>query len=56
MYKNPSLSNKRMKLLDIEKTLANYENGTDTSIGQSNYSYLKEQLEKIKSIVGEEIV
>lgn len=56
MYKNPSLSIKRMKLLDIEKTLANYENGTDTSIGQSNYSYLKKQLEKIKSIVGEEIV
>ena len=56
MYKNPSLSIKRMKLLDIEKTLSNYENGTDTSIGQSNYSYLKEQLEKIKSIVGEEIV
>ena len=56
MYKNPSLSIKRMKLLDIEKTLSNYENGTDTSIGQSNYSYLKEQLEKTKSIVGEEIV
>lgn len=53
MYKNPSLSIKKMKVLDIEKTIANYENGTDTSIGQSNYSFLKKQLEKIKNIVGE---
>lgn len=53
MYKNPSLSVKKMKVLDIEKTIANYENGTDTSIGQSNYSFLKKQLEKIKNIVGE---
>lgn len=53
MYKNPSLSIRRMKLLDINKTIENYENGVDTSIGQSNYNYLKQQLEKIKSIVGE---
>ena len=53
MYKNPSLSIKRMKVLDIEKTISNYENGTDTSIGQSNYTFLKKQLEKIKNIVGE---
>lgn len=56
MYKNSSLSIKKMKLLDIEKTLSNYESGLDTSIGQNTYSYLKEQLEKIKNIVGEEIV
>lgn len=51
MYKNPSLSIKRMKLLDIEKTILNYESGTDTSIGQKNYTYLKQQLQKIKNIV-----
>lgn len=53
MYKNPSLSIKRMKVLDIEKTISNYENGKDTSIGQTNYNFLKKQLEKIKNIVGE---
>ena len=42
-----------MKVLDIEKTISNFENGTDTSIGQSNYTFLKKQLEKIKNIVGE---
>lgn len=54
MYKNPTLSIKKMKLLDIEKTISNYEDGTDTSIGQSTYNDLKIQLEKIKSIVGPE--
>ncbi len=53
MYKNPSLSLKKMKVLDIEKTISNYENGTDTSIGQTTYNYLKKQLDIIKSIVGE---
>lgn len=53
MYKNPSLSIKRMKVLDIENTISDYENRIDTSIGQTNYNYLKKQLEKIKNIVGE---
>ena len=53
MYKNSSLSIKKMKLLDIEKTIENYDNGIDTSIGQTNYNYLKKQLEKIKNIVGQ---
>lgn len=55
MYKNPSLSIKKMKIIDIEKTIASYEDGTDTSIGQSLYNTLTTQLQKIKSIVGEEI-
>lgn len=55
MYKNPSLSIKKMKVLDIEKTIENYELGADTSIGQSTYTYLKNQLEKIQKIVGLEI-
>lgn len=53
MYKNPSLSIRKMKLLDINKTIENYDNETNTSIGQTNYTFLKKQLEKIKSIVGE---
>lgn len=54
MYKDKSLSIKKMKLLDIEKTLKNYESGIDTSIDQTNYNYLQSQLEKIRTIVGKE--
>ena len=55
MYKGAPGKLRRMKVLDIEKSIANYENGTDTSIGQSTYNDLKIQLEKIKTIVGPEI-
>ena len=47
MYKNPNLSIRKMKVLDIEKTISNYENGTDTSIGQSTYNLLQNELKKI---------
>ena len=46
MYKGAPGKLRRMKVLDIEKSIANYENGTDTSIGQSTYNDLKAQLEK----------
>lgn len=55
MYKGASSKLKRMKVLDIEQSIRDYENGIDTSIGQSTYQDLKVQLEKIKSIVGNEI-
>ncbi len=55
MYKGTSSTLRRMKVLDIEQTLSDYENGIDTSIGQSTYNDLKKQLEKIKNIVGNEI-
>ena len=54
MYKASTSNLRRMKLLDIEKCIENYESGTDTSIGQSTYQNLKTQLEKITSIVGPE--
>ena len=47
MYKNPNLSIRKMKVLDIEKTISNYGNGTDTSIGQSTYNLLQNELKKI---------
>ena len=53
MYKNLNLKTKRMKVLDIEKTLSNYENNTDNSIDLNTYNLLKTQLEKINSIVGD---
>lgn len=42
----------RYKILDIRKTIANYENGTDTSIGATTYKTLKAELAKIESIMG----
>lgn len=54
MYKGASSQLRRMKLLDIEETITNYESGIDTSIGQTTYQNLKVQLEKIKNIVGPE--
>lgn len=58
MYKNTSIPLKSMKLLDITKTISDYElaiaNGTQPSISQTLYDNLKVQLEKINSIVGPE--
>ena len=55
MYKGASSKLKRMKVLDIEQSISDYENGIDTSIGQATYQDLKKQLERIKKIVGDEI-
>lgn len=54
MYKNASSSLRKMKVLDIEKLITDYEAGIDTSIDQSTYANLKIQLDKIKNIVGPE--
>lgn len=54
-YKKASSGTKDYTLLDVEKSIANYENGTDKSIGSSLYNTLKSELTKIKSHVGEEI-
>lgn len=55
MYKGSTSKLKRMKLLDIEKSISDYENSSSTSMSQSTYNDLKKQLEKIKKIVGDEI-
>jgi len=55
MYKNPNVSTHKFKLLDIEKTIARFDAGLDTSIGNAKYEDLKVQLKKIKNIVGDEI-
>lgn len=56
MYKSSKLSKKKYKILDIEKVLSNYENGQDMSIEQATYTTLKNELNKIKSILGENII
>lgn len=55
MYKNTNVSTHKFKILDIEKTIYEYETGANTAIGSTIYNNLKIQLEKIKSILGEEI-
>ena len=55
MYKNSAVSTHKFKLLDIEKTVANYESGYDTSLSSVTDNNLKVQLEKIKKILGDEI-
>lgn len=55
MYKNTNASSKKFKILDIEKTILAYESGLDSSISASLYNNLKVQLDKIKSILGDEI-
>jgi poly-gamma-glutamate synthesis protein (capsule biosynthesis protein) len=53
MYKNPSRSLRKFKVLDIRRTIENYENGSDTSIGKTKYLDLKNQLTKIETILGD---
>lgn len=55
MYKDTSLKTKKMKLIDINKAISNYESGTDTSIGEKLYSTLKSEKESIVSILGNPI-
>ena len=55
MYKNSNSSLHKFKILDIEKTIAAYDSGLNTSIGLTTYNNLKKQLDKIRSILGEEI-
>lgn len=54
MYKNSAAKVHKFKILDIEKSIANFDSG-DTSIGSSVYSNLKVQLQKIMDILGDEI-
>lgn len=51
IYKSSSGSTKRYKLLDITSSIAEYENGSDTSIGQSTYSTLKSELTRVNKMM-----
>ncbi len=52
MYKDTNKSKQKMKLIDINKTIYNYENYIDSSISEDFYNKLKEELSKIQSILG----
>lgn len=47
MYKNPNLNIRKMKVLDIEKSIQDYETGKNTSIGQATYNLLLSELKRI---------
>ena len=51
MYKDSSLSSKKMKLLDINKVISLYDQGIDTSIGENMYKTLKAELDKISKVL-----
>ena len=55
MYKNSNVSTHKFKILDIEKTISDYDAGINKTITSTVYNNLKNQLEKIKSILGDEI-
>lgn len=53
MYKSPTGTVKKYRVLDIEKSIANFESGQDKSIGQATYITLKNELNKIRAVIGE---
>ena len=55
MYKYSSGTTRKYKVLDLEKTISNYDLGVDKSIGSSTYNTLKTELTKIKKTMGEAI-
>ena len=52
MYKTNTSSKQRMKLLDIQKNISNFENKIPNSINNSTYNILSKELAHIKSILG----
>lgn len=48
MYKSATGTVRRYKILDIEKSISDYESGKNQSIGQSAYNTIKKELVKIK--------
>lgn len=50
-----SKSRTRYTLMDVEKSIEDYENGEDSTISKSLYNTLKKELESIRKNVGKEI-
>ena len=55
MYRASRGGIQRYKVLDLEKTISDYENGTNKSIGQAMYTTLTKELNKIKTTMGKSI-
>lgn len=53
MYKDTSVSKHKMKILDINKTIYNYENNLDDSITEKIYNLMKIELGRITKILSD---
>ncbi len=51
MYKDTSVSKHKMKILDINKTIYNYEHNLDDSITEKIYNLMKTELDRITKIL-----
>lgn len=51
MYKDTSVSKHKMKILDINKTIYNYEHNLDDSITEKVYNLMKTELDRITKIL-----
>ena len=55
MYKNQNAKTHKFKILDIQKSIAQYEYGDTSVVNASLYKNLKVQLDKIRNILGKEV-
>lgn len=53
MYTQSDLDSQKLKIVDLNKEITNYEGSYDLSIGEKNYKNFKNQLKKIKTGLGE---
>lgn len=53
MYKDSSVSKHKMKILDINKTIYNYEHNLDDSITEKIYNLMKIELDRITKILND---
>lgn len=51
MYENNAVNDKKMKLLDINKTVSLYNKGIDTSIGDNMFNFLTAELNRISKVL-----
>ena len=54
-YKNQNAKTHKFKILDIQKSIAQYEYGDTSVVNASLYKNLKVQLDKIRNILGKEV-
>ena len=55
IYKNPSVSKKKISLLDINQEVESYKAGYNKKLGKSTYNTLVKEQKNIKKILGKEI-
>lgn len=55
MYKNQNAKTHKFKILDIQKSIVQYEYGDTSVVNASLYKNLKVQLDKIRNILGKEV-